>query len=148
MPPAATPPLALAGRVLHPGAGEGPLLRLSAPLSFWGGVDPASGRIIKGGHPEAGRSVAGTVLVLAEPIGSSSSSYVLLELVHQRLAPAAIVLGTADAILVVGCLAAREIDLVPPPILVVAPAQLESLPEGRARVAGGRLEMVGGLRAV
>src|SRR5262245_28241325 len=115
------------GRVLYSGCAEGPLLTLSAPLSLWGGIDPASGMIINARHPECGRSVAGTVLALPQPIGSSSSSSVLLELIHNGLAPAALLLGAADAILIVGCLVARELGLCAPPVLALGPPVLEAL---------------------
>lgn len=128
---------AITGQVLYPGSAEGPLLKLTAPLSFWGGVDPASGEIILGHHPQRGLNVTGTVLVLADPIGSSSSSSVLLELVHNRVAPAAILLGEPDAILIVGCLVARELGLRPPPVLHVRREDLLGLAGSRATVADG-----------
>ena len=62
------------GEVLMPGAARGPLLKLGAPISFWGGVDAASGTIIDVRHPDHGRCVAGTILALPGTIGSSSSS--------------------------------------------------------------------------
>jgi uncharacterized protein len=120
--------------VLFEGVAEGEVLRLGAPLSFWGGVSPESGLIVAPRHPQFGQSVAGRVLVLAEPIGSSSSSAVLLELIRAGLAPAAIVLGRADAILVVACLVAREMGWAAPPVLVADPV---GVPEGRVRVARG-----------
>ncbi len=129
------------GRVLYPGSAEGPLLKLTAPLSFWGGVDPASGEIILGSHPERGRNVRGTVLALPEPIGSSSSSCVLLELIHNGVAPAALLLGEPDAILIVGCLVARELGLNPPPVLHVPPHILNGLPNGRAVVADANISV-------
>lgn len=95
-----------------PGAGEA--LVLSAPISFWGGVDPKSGRIADVRHPEHGRVVAGTVLFLPGTIGSSSASAVLLELVHAGLAPAALVLHEPDAILLLGLVVAKEMGLRPP----------------------------------
>lgn len=95
--------------VLVPGdAGSGPALILSAPISFWGGVDPKSGRIVDVRHPECGRSIAGTVLFLPGTIGSSSASAVLMELVHDGHAPAALVLHEPDAILLLGLIVARE----------------------------------------
>lgn len=105
------------GAVLFPGSAEGPVLRLAAPLSFWGGIDPRTGVIVAARHPQEGACVAGTVLVVPAPIGSSSSSSVLLELIAGGRAPAAIVLGAPDAILVVGCLVARELGHAAPPVL-------------------------------
>ena len=95
-----------------PGAGEA--LVLSAPISFWGGVDPKSGRIADVRHPEHGRMIAGTVLFLPGTIGSSSASAVLLELVHAGLAPAALILYEPDAILLLGLVVAKEMGLRPP----------------------------------
>jgi predicted aconitase with swiveling domain len=89
-------------------AGSGDALVLTAPISFWGGVDPKTGMIIDARHPQRGESVAGKVLFLPGTIGSSSASAVLLELVHAGLAPAAIVMHEPDAILLLGLIVARE----------------------------------------
>jgi len=97
------------GEVLVPGlAGSGTALVLSAPISFWGGVDPKSGRIADVRHPEHGQSIAGRVLFLPGTIGSSSASAVLLELVHAGHAPAALIMHEPDAILLLGLIVARE----------------------------------------
>ena len=95
-------------------AAEGKALVLTAPISFWGGVDPASGRIADVRHPQHGVSVAGRVLCLPGTIGSSSASAVLLELVSAGLAPAAMILHQPDAILLLGLIVAREMGLSPP----------------------------------
>ncbi|WP_273726247.1 aconitase X swivel domain-containing protein [Brucella gallinifaecis] len=87
---------------------EAEALVLSAPISFWGGVDPKTGRIADVRHPEHGQSISGYVLCLPGTIGSSSAAAVLLELVHAGLAPAAIILHEPDAILLLGLIVARE----------------------------------------
>ncbi len=131
------------GRVLYPGAAQGAVLKLSAPLSFWGGVNPATGEIILGSHPQRGQNVRDKVLVLENPIGSSSSSYVFLELIHNKVAPAALLMGEADAILIVGCLVAREMGYDAPPVLHVDRAALRALPEsGRIAVKDGDVRVV------
>jgi uncharacterized protein len=95
--------------VLVPGkGGSGRALVLSAPISFWGGVDPKSGRIVDVRHPQCGKSIAGAVLFLPGTIGSSSASAVLMELVHSGNAPAALVLHEPDAILLLGLIVAQE----------------------------------------
>lgn len=95
--------------ILVPGrAGEGEALVLTAPISFWGGVDPKSGRIADVRHPQHGETIAGRVLFLPGTIGSSSASAVLMELVHNGNAPAALVLHEPDAILLLGLIVARE----------------------------------------
>jgi len=95
--------------ILVPGKpGRGQALVMSAPISFWGGVDPKIGSIADVRHPEHGLSISGTVLFLPGTIGSSSASAVLMELVHNGRAPATLVLHEPDAILLLGLIVARE----------------------------------------
>ncbi len=127
----------LRAEVLLPGSAEGEVLKLDRPISFWGGVDPESGRISDPRHPQHGESVAGRILVIPETIGSSSGSAVMLELIARRLAPAALILGKPDAILVLGVVVAREMDHDdPPPVLLLAP-------EGQATLASGQACRIG-----
>lgn len=121
--------------MLIAGEGIGPLLRLTAPLSFWGGVDPKTGKVSDPRHPQHGMSIAGSVLALAEPRGSSSSSAIMLELIARGLAPAALLLGEVDAILTLGIVVAGEMGHATLPALEVALADLARLPQGRLTVA-------------
>lgn len=126
------------------GAAQGPVLRFRAPLSLWGGVDPATGIVTDVESEHRGAGVAGRVLMLPATRGSSSSSSVLLELIVAGRAPAAIVLGEIDAILGIGILVARELGLAAPPLLRLAP-------EGQRRFAQHAVVAVasdGRLRAV
>lgn len=95
---------------------EGPPIRaeamaLTAPISFWGGVNPKTGEIADRRHPEFGQSISARALLIPATIGSSSAAAVLLELVHAGLAPSAIVLHEPDAILLLGLIVAREMGL-------------------------------------
>jgi predicted aconitase with swiveling domain len=129
--------------VLFPGDAGGPLLLLAAPLSFWGGVSWESGAITNVRHPQCGQVVSGRILVVPEPVGSSSSSAVLLELIRGGRAPAGIVLGRPDAILVVACLVAREMGWAAPPVLLADCTGLAPALAGQpARIAAGRLLLV------
>ena len=94
--------------VILPGQAEGRVLRLAEPLSFWGGVDAATGTLADPRSPHHDQAIGGTILMLPETRGSSSSSAVILELLARGLAPAALVLGRLDAILGLGILVARE----------------------------------------
>ena len=96
-------------RTLAPGAGLGPVLLLDEPLSFWGGVDSASGRVIDGRHPQFGEALTGRIVLLPGGRGSSSSSSVLAEMVRARTAPAALILLRADPILALGAVVASEL---------------------------------------
>ena len=113
------------------------LFRSKLPtLSLWGGVDPFSGKLIDPVLPHCGESVKGKVLMIAEPVGSSSSSAVLLELLQSGHAPAAIVLGRTDAIVALGILVAREMGWATIPLALLAPAE-------QAKIADGAMVSVG-----
>jgi predicted aconitase with swiveling domain len=118
----------------HTGTAEGPVLALTAPLSFWGGVDPATGRIIQVRHPQCGASISGTILALPGTIGSSSSSAVLLELIRLGKAPAALLLNAPDAILLIGCVVGDEMGWNVPPAFKLAEQDQSRLPEGVVRI--------------
>jgi predicted aconitase with swiveling domain len=83
-------------------------LALTAPISFWGGVNPKTSAIADPRHPEYGQEIAGRALFVPATIGSSSAAAILLELVHAGRAPAAVVLHQPDAILLLGLIVARE----------------------------------------
>lgn len=133
------------GRVLVDGAAAGPLLRLAAPISFWGGVSPVTGRVSDPRHPDVGRSVAGTVLAIPGAVGSSSSSAVMLELIRHGRAPAAVLLDRSDAILALGVVVARELGRPTLPVVEVGLEWLEEVREGTwLEVAwGGRISWPG-----
>lgn len=120
----------LKAKPLIAGAAAGEVLRLVRPLSFWGGVDPATGRIIDRGSDAAGASIAGRVLVLAETRGSSSSSAVMLELIYKELAPAALIVAEPDAILILGALVAGEMNWPTIPVLALSVSDQERLDTG------------------
>ncbi len=94
---------------LVPGAAAGAPLRLDEPLSFWGGLDPASGLIIDRWHPQRSANVAGRVLMMPAGRGSSSGSASLAEALRLGAGPAAILLLERDAIVVVGAIVAAEL---------------------------------------
>ncbi len=61
-----------------PGHASGPVLATAEGLSFWGGVDPATARVIDAHHPLHGESVAGAVLMMPTSRGSCTGSGVPL----------------------------------------------------------------------
>ncbi len=105
-------------RVLAPGVASGVVLVLGEPLSFWGGLDPASGLLIDVHHPQAGASLTGRVLVMPSGRGSSSSSYVLAEAIRAGTAPAAVVLAESDSIVALGSIVASELYGIHVPVVV------------------------------
>jgi predicted aconitase with swiveling domain len=126
------------------GEAQGPVLKLAKPISFWGGVDPATGRISDPRHPNHGAELQGRVLMLPGMIGSSSSSYIMLELMAGRRAPAALIMAEPDAILSLGVVVAREMDYGSIPVLLLPRDRQADLPDGaRVRIErDGRITVV------
>ncbi len=118
--------VALQAEVLLPGAAEGAILKLDRPISFWGGVDPETGRITDPRHPQHEQTVGGRILVIPETIGSSSGSAVMLELIARGLGPAAVILGKPDAILILGIVVAREMGYRDPPPVLLLPLEAQA----------------------
>lgn len=110
-----------AREVLVAGEARGPVVALSEPLSFWGGVHESEGTVIDVHHPQHGATIAGRVLVMPSGRGSSSSSSVLAEVIRAGVGPSAIVLATADPILVIGALVAEALYGTVVPIVTLAP---------------------------
>ena len=91
------------------GVASGPILRLDEPLSFWGGLDSATGTITDRLHPQRGACVAGAILMMPTGRGSSSGSATLAEALRLGNGPAAILMLERDAIVVVGAMVAVEL---------------------------------------
>lgn len=115
------------GRSLVTGEARGPALILDEPLSFWGGVDPETGRVIDVHHPQLGVTVTGRVLVMPSGRGSSSSSSVLVESVQAGTGPVAIVMREPDPIIALGAIVVRELFGTRFPVVVVDEATYRSL---------------------
>ncbi|MDB6452292.1 cis-3-hydroxy-L-proline dehydratase [Falsirhodobacter sp. 20TX0035] len=88
------------------GTAEGPVIVAKEGLSFWGGVDPATGRVIDAHHPLAGVCLTGAVLMMPTSRGSCTGSGVLLDLAMTGRAPAALVFRTDEDVLTLGALIA------------------------------------------
>jgi len=119
----------IAGRAVVAGRAEGEALVTDAPLSFWGGYDFATGRIIDTHHPLAGVSAAGRVLAVPFTKGSSTTTAVLLEAVRAGTAPAAIVTTGVDAFFALASIAADVMYGRAFPVVALEPetfARLES----------------------
>jgi predicted aconitase with swiveling domain len=105
-------------RALTSGTTEAQVLLLDTPLSLWGGVDLQSSEIVDRTHPQQGTAIANRILAMRSARGSSSSSSALVEIARVRRAPAAIILGQYDPILVMGALVADELYGVKIPIVL------------------------------
>ncbi|WP_449105760.1 cis-3-hydroxy-L-proline dehydratase [Pseudomonas mohnii] len=120
----------LTGRSLVAGAAQGALLFADVGLSFWGGVDSASGEVIDRHHPLSGEYLAGCVLAIPSGRGSCTGSSVLMELISNGHAPAALVLAEPDEILTLGVLVAQTIFERSLPVLCIGQEAFAALRGG------------------
>jgi len=128
------------GRILIAGDASGEVLAFAEGLSFWGGVDPETGRIIDVHHPNHGASVAGKVLLMPTSRGSCSGSGVLLQLSLNAIAPAALVFCEHEEILTLGALVSDRIFDRPLPTVSLPRTAYDALARsGTARLSGTRL---------
>jgi predicted aconitase with swiveling domain len=97
----------LYGRRVVGGYGEGPALVADTYISFWGGFDPVSGKIIEVGHPLEGECVKGKVVVFRSTKGSSGSSRILRLTKKTGQFPAAFINTELDELSVLSCVAQR-----------------------------------------
>lgn len=122
----------LLGRWLHGESFAGTVLRLDEPLSFWGGLDPATGTIIDQAHPQAGSSMAGRVVAMPGSRGSSGTPGVLGEAIRAGVGPDALVITKADVNLLAGVMVAEALYGIVCPVLLVDAETLERLRTGDA----------------
>jgi uncharacterized protein len=115
------------GRTLAPGRARGQVLVLDEPLSFWGGMDPATGQVVDRHHPQAGASLAGRVVAMRSGRGSSSSSSVLAEAIRAGTAPAAVVMAEPDVIVAVGSIVAAELYGTEVPVVCLAEEDFDDM---------------------
>lgn len=108
-------------RSILAGTAIGPILATTEPLSFWGGVDPATGTIIDVHHPLHGQSIAGSVLMMPSTRGSCTGSGVLLDLALNGMAPAALIFSQAEDVVTLGALIADKMFGKPLPVMRLQP---------------------------
>jgi uncharacterized protein len=92
------------GRKISPGHAEGEALATCMGISFYGGIDPETGRVVEKGHALEGQSIDGKILVFSTGKGSTVGSYTLYRLKKAGNAPAAILNAESETITAVGCI--------------------------------------------
>ncbi|WP_230975428.1 cis-3-hydroxy-L-proline dehydratase [Acetobacter garciniae] len=97
----------VSGRMLCSGQAGGPVVTAPVGLSFWGGVDPLNGIVLDRHHPLAGECLTGKVLAVPGGRGSCTGSCVMLELILNGVAPAAIIVCEHEEIYTLGALIAQ-----------------------------------------
>ena len=94
----------LIGRKIASGKVEGEALVTTEGISFFGGVDPDTGKVAEKGHPLEGQSITGKILVFPQGKGSTVGSYALYRMKKQGTAPKAIINAECETIVAVGAI--------------------------------------------
>ncbi len=125
----------LTGTWLVPGSLSGEILRLDSPLSFWGGFDARTGRIVDQSHPQSGSSLTGKVVAMPGSRGSSGTPGVLGEALRLGTGPDALVITKPDINMVAGSIGAAALYGTTCPILLVDEATFDVLGTGETVTA-------------
>ncbi len=118
-------------RSLVAGHGCGKILTTYQSLSFWGGVDPETGKIIDPRHELFDQSITGKVLAFPYGKGSTGAPLVLLELVKQGTAPAAMINIETDPMLAAGPIISKHFYGTTIPVVTLTPAAFDRLRTGQ-----------------
>ena len=94
----------LKGRKVYKGIAEAEAIVTKDGISFYGGVDPDTGKVVEVGHELEGQSITGKVLVFPTGKGSTVGSYTMFRMKKNNTAPVAIVNKEIDTIIAVGCI--------------------------------------------
>lgn len=137
------------GTEILAGDAAGEVLYADVGLSFWGGVDQETGTVIDHHHPLHGECLAGKVLAIPNGRGSCTGSQVMLELMLNGNAPAAILLRQPDDILALGVIVAEECFERTLPIVSLGEDGFELMAAAAyARVVGSEVHVGSSLKAV
>jgi predicted aconitase with swiveling domain len=96
----------LKGRTINKGTAEGIALVSESPISFYGGVDPETGKITDRENKLCGQSIKDAILVFPFGSGSTVGPYVIYRLKKKGLAPKAIINRECETIVAVGAIIA------------------------------------------
>ncbi|RFU81369.1 duf521 domain protein [Trichoderma arundinaceum] len=109
------------------GKASGPLVASTLELSFWGGVDPQTSKVIDHHHPLSGIYLQDVILAIPGGRGSCSGSGVLLELLLSGKGPKALIFSRKEEILTLGVVVAEEIFRKSIPVVVLAVEDFQDL---------------------
>lgn len=94
----------LKGRSISRGFAKGEAILSRDPISFYGGVDPETGRVVEKGHALEGVSIAGKILIFPRGRGSTVGSYIIYRLAKKGLAPKGMINIESEPIVAVGAI--------------------------------------------
>jgi predicted aconitase/predicted aconitase with swiveling domain len=126
----------LFARSILAGTASGPVIAAGEALSFWGGVDPATGRVIDVHHPLHGVTITGGILMMPSSRGSCTGSGVLLDMALTGRAPAALIFSEAEDVLTLGALIAAEMFGTSLPVLRLSHDAYDALCRAKTATIG------------
>ncbi len=88
------------GRSIVGGLTEGEALVTNQGLCFMGGIDPDTGAVSEVGHEIYQKKITDKILILHSHKGSASGMWAMYRLKDKGLAPKAIIMPKADAIVI------------------------------------------------
>lgn len=94
----------LKGRKIYEGIVSGKAIVTKEGISFYGGIDPDSGKVVEVGHELEGQTITGKILVFPTGKGSTVGSYTMYRMKKNKTAPLAIINKNIDTIVAVGCI--------------------------------------------
>ncbi len=95
------------GNAIMEGVAEGEVLYTEESISFFGGVDMKTGKIIQKEHELKGQSIKDKILIFPKGSGSTVGSYVIYGLKKYNTAPKAMILENAETIICTGAILAK-----------------------------------------
>ncbi len=98
-------------RVISKGKCRGKIIYSSEPISFLGGIDPYTGKIMDIKHPLKGKTIKNKILVIPGGKGSTVGSYVIFQMHKNKTGPQGIICLEAEPIIATGAIMA-EIPMV------------------------------------
>jgi len=134
---------AFSGTAFVHGEASGEIIASDVELSFWGGVDPATGEVIDRHHPLSGQILTGKILVIPGGRGSCSGSGVMLELLLNGKGPAAMVFAREDDILTLGVVIAEEMFGQSIPVVTLEPEDFRQVAAARHALVDGHRILCG-----
>lgn len=93
-------------RKISKGQAKGEVIISKDALSFLGGVDPVTGRVVDPNHELYGRKLSGKILIMPSGKGSTVGSYVIYQMCKNGTAPLAIIALEAEPIIATGAIMA------------------------------------------
>jgi len=121
----------LIARCIVSGVAEGEVVASSQAISFWGGVDPATGLINDPRHELFGQSIAGKVIAFPVGKGSSTGSLMILELARINKAPAAMINIKTEPILATGPIVCKHFYGKEIPVVTLEKSSFDLLKSGQ-----------------